>query len=444
MSNCKHFAICGLTDEADPEAGLCILHSQKPDKAQEAFRKALDSHRAKSVDYRLVLFPTTIFFGNTVFEKRCNFSGAVFSEIADFASATFSGGADFNGTSFKEGAVFHNAVFDGDVHFTMSMFTERASFFDVSFHGEAQFYSVTFTKEVSFAGASFKKSGSFAGSTFHMGGDFTGARFEQGDATFTGSSFLGRTRFSSPPDESVGLLFAKDVEVAFRRVRVDPPDALEFIGVDLSKCSFWETDLRGMRFLGVQWVRMPWTRLSKGWRNGIYDEVLLRAQEIKPYAKVETLYRQLKKNYEEQRDYERAGDFHYGEKEMRLRNPKTSPGLRLFLWLYKCASGYGERWLPPIVWSLCLLLLGSAGYLYCGLRVAGRLLPFEWDMWNAVVDGVPMWVRSLLFSLRTMTLLKPDDMVPLGWGSVVQTVQNLLGPILLGLAALAIRQRLRR
>jgi hypothetical protein len=54
------------------------------------------------------------------------------------------------------------------------------------------------------------------------------------------------------------------------------------------------------------------------------------------------------------------------------------------------------------------------------------------------------WARSVLFSFRVMTLLKPDEYVPTGYGLVVNTIEILMGPLFLGLFALAVRQRLKR
>ena len=42
-----------------------------------------------------------------------------------------------------------------------------------------------------------------------------------------------------------------------------------------------------------------------------------------------------------------------------------------------------------------------------------------------------------------MTLLKPDELEPMGFAKVIQTLQTLLGPLFLGLFALAVRQRLK-
>ena len=37
MPECRHHKICGLTDEGDPAAGLCILHSLQVDKDPAVF-----------------------------------------------------------------------------------------------------------------------------------------------------------------------------------------------------------------------------------------------------------------------------------------------------------------------------------------------------------------------------------------------------------------------
>ena len=108
-------------------------------------------------------------------------------------------------------------------------------------------------------------------------------------------------------------------------------------------------------------------------RTVFYDELVLRENRKNPdplllnlpsyIAKrcesVERLYRQLKGNYEEKKDYKRIGDFHYGEMEIHRMG---SPWRRRFpfSWynLYWALNGYGEHPLRALnlVWrfSLCL------------------------------------------------------------------------------------------
>jgi hypothetical protein len=142
-------------------------------------------------------------------------------------------------------------------------------------------------------------------------------------------------------------------------------DALRFIEADLSRCRFLGTDVRKVGFIGVLWVQI-------GSRDGICDEIEPSGPgKEHPLALTEELYRQLKQNYEERRDYERAGHFHVGEKEMRLRNPATRLDLRILLALYKGISGYGENYRRPLFWLLVLLLLTSATALVHGLSIKG-------------------------------------------------------------------------
>ena len=54
------------------------------------------------------------------------------------------------------------------------------------------------------------------------------------------------------------------------------------------------------------------------------------------------------------------------------------------------------------------------------------------------------WLQAAHYSFRVMAFLRPDDFTPIGYGKVVHTVQSLLGPLLFGLFALAVRQRLKR
>ena len=66
MPECRHHAICGLTDEADPGAGLCILHSHQADKDPDAFTTALRKHRETLGNrFTSMVFPKADFTGES-------------------------------------------------------------------------------------------------------------------------------------------------------------------------------------------------------------------------------------------------------------------------------------------------------------------------------------------------------------------------------------------
>jgi len=516
VPNCKHFDVCGLTDEADPEAGLCILHSTKREKSSDAFADALLAHRKMSQDFRAFVFPLSTDFSGANFAEEPSFAGATFVRGASFAGATFARGASFagatffvwahfQGATFGGGAKFSNAKFISEAGFSGAQFTEEASFHGATFEekanfsdatfakrasftmatfaeaahfsnaifaqgagfisatfakkarfsgaqfsDETNFYAATFTEKAHFSDATFVRGANLSGATFHGGVDFDGVAFQGGKVDFSNCALFGKTRFAPRRVRRDKLPVFGEAEVDFRAVRIEPPDAVAFVETNLGRCRFLDTDLRSVRLTGVTWAQMPWGVWSQvGARDAVYDEKKPEQYVPMPMAKIEDLYRQLKKNYEDQRDFDRAGDFHYGEKEMRRRNPGTPHGLQLLLTLYRWVSGYGELWLRPLTLFLVLLLAGAVGYLSCGVWVkdlvgdGGHLLGTR-GPGAAPVDGLAALGQSVLFSLRVMTLLRPDDMVPVGWSRLIQTAQSLLGPLLMGLAGLAIRQRLRR
>lgn len=225
---------------------------------------------------------------------------------------------------------------------------------------------------------------------------------------------------------------------------LEPRDVLIFRDADLGKVSFMATDLREAEMTNVDWHEIVWPkkmpktlRWLRSKRFGVYDEDSLLKSGTDFFPHVERLYRELKQNYEDRKDYERAGDFHYGEKEMRRRNPKTSWGLWFWLTVYRLIGGYGERWVRSLVFAAILWIICTVTYLLSGLSNKDEgyrlVLTNGWD-----------FLQSAHYSLRVMTLLKPEDLVPVGFGKVINTVQILLGPVLIGFFALALRQRLKR
>lgn len=283
------------------------------------------------------------------------------------------------------------------------------------FQGNAHFSGVKFNGDVSFEEAKFRG-----------GADFGGAKFG-GSVDFRAAQFSSRTLFDY-------AFWDDDIKVIFTDVIVEPLDVITFRNTDLRTCRFLGTDLRKIEFTKVMWPR-------KGGRFRVYDEdVELKEGESREWTHIEKLYRDLKQNYEDRRDYERASDFHYSEKEMRRKNKKGAHlGLRFLLTLYWLVSGYGERWIRPLIWAAGLLVVCAVLYLFlpAGLHPKNGGAALVWtSLWD--------WLRSAFYSFRVMTLLRPDDFAPIGYAKLVHAFESLAGPLIIGLFGLAVRQRLRR
>ena len=221
-------------------------------------------------------------------------------------------------------------------------------------------------------------------------------------------------------------------EANFERV-VIVNESLVFIRANLSRCRLLGSDVRRARFIGVCWPPM-------GSRYCVYDEIIpLNKGERRDWEQLEELYRQLKQNYEERHDYERAGHFHIGEKEMRLRNPDTRLDLRFLLALYKVISGYGENYFRPLMWLFLVMLLTAATGLVHGLEIAADKHGIRLSV-NSPTD----WGWAILYAVQTIFHVPVTEFTPKGFARVIHTFSSIFGPVLLGLFGLALRQRLKR
>ena len=379
-------------------------------------------------------------FSEAAFLKESDFSDVVFVGSADFYQAKFNDYANFFGTKFIKDAVFDKTTFMKVARFECAKLNDRALFRETQFTERANFGFSEMAGQTDYSFANFKRDADFNRAIFHSLTRFKGTIFTS-KANFSEAIFYGRTIFASYKKDAASPQIFHDACVDFKGVIIQPPDILSFVDADLRKCSFIGTDVRKVEFTGSDWPLITWPEkiakdcgCLKSKRIGVYDEESLKA---KPYLvpHIERLYRELKQNYEDRRDFDRAGDFHYGEKQMRSKNPLTPLNRRVPLWLYWLVSGYGERCFRPLLGVVALMMICAVMYCYLGLQLN---------------DSGPRkrcsdFYECTNYSFRVMSHLKTDYWRPPKGGAMyVNTVQSILGPILIGLFALALRQRLKR
>jgi len=427
------------------------IFAKKASFCEAAFNEGTDFSYAK--------FTNEADFTKTLFANETDFIQAAFNEGTDFSYAKFTKDVSFSGATFTKKAQFNWATFTKDVDFGVAKFTETAYFVEATFTGEGNFFETLFIGVATFAGAKFTnravfygaifdKEASFGDAMFMRGASFEGTIFRR-KAHFSNSHLFGRTLFIGSKDargKTYNFIFS-NCTVFLKNLNINPTNVIIFRDADLSQCLFQGTRVDKIEFTGVKWTKLS-GKLGYS-RTGVYDEkVLLDSIKNKKKTKnkdkddfgwehVERVYRDLKTNHKESGDHERAGDFHYGEKEMRRRNPRAPLMHRFFLNLYRILSGYGERYLRPLGWVFGLLIVCTIGYMFLGI---------------APKDGAPFgiantecWFKVGLYSLQVMTLQRPTELQPIGvWSTAIKTFQSIVGPIILGLFALALRQRLKR
>jgi hypothetical protein len=216
----------------------------------------------------------------------------------------------------------------------------------------------------------------------------------RGRAIFEGALFRGLSDFSNTeffgPVEFLSTKFRNDSGgvndkpgPVFSRSKFFKPEEVVFYRTYLGQALFHFCDVTRINFSDVTLRK----RSRSGKRMAFEEEVSfghLRAEALKPAegsrdernrVLIAELYQQLKKNYDDRRDYWTAGDFHYGEMEMKRLSSRSEnlllrwlkAHLGLVAW-YKYASEYGESYVRP-AWILGLVLL-AFGLLYpvAGLR----------------------------------------------------------------------------
>jgi uncharacterized protein YjbI with pentapeptide repeats len=174
---------------------------------------------------------------------------------------------------------------------------------------------------------------------------------------------------------------------------------------------------------------------------------LVRREEISQRREcareIANLYRALRKGYEDNRNEPGAADFYYGEMELR-RKATPSSVERAILFLYWLVSGYGLRAWRALAAVLAILvpvalLLGGVGFAAPSPATAA----------NGVAATGPApdtsFVGAVIYGLRTAIGLPHDPQPPLTrWGDLLQIALRITVPVLLGLAVLSIRGRVKR
>lgn len=368
---------------------------------------------------------------NQILEKSLKhllFRKSVFYDIVEFTNIKVNHFQIVDKTIFMESASFNNLEIDHGF-LGKSEFKNILKIFKTTFSEAIEFYALTLENEFSFNSCRFK------GTTLFLELKGNCSKYD-----FSRSYFSGKTLFAGSEENK--LFFGKSV--LFLSTTLNPSNVVSFRNVDLSKCQFLDTDLRGIEFTDVIWPKL-------NNRSVVFDEFDLQKNKLNknynyPWEKIERLYRELKHNYEDRKDYARSGDFNFAEKEIRLNNPKTSKSEKFLIFLYKLFSGYGEEVLKPFFWLISIFIFSTFFYLVFGMSYIDSAKKVHTiDLDNLVQNfNLKNLMGVCLYSLRTMFFLLPPNLEIIGDSYFVNTIERLLSPLFLTLFALAIRQKLKR
>ncbi|MFI6937580.1 pentapeptide repeat-containing protein [Streptomyces sp. NPDC050287] len=481
---------------------------------------------ADTAEFREAQFAGPAEFGWTQFAslarfREARFSGSAefvdahFDYIADFEIAQFSRTAQFDGARFADSAYFNWAQFSGPARFREAQIAGHARFREAQFTGVSVLGPLVCAEEVVLSGAVFALPVTVEITAQRMVCQRTRwestatlrvryAAVDLGHAVLTAPAavIFHPTPFTHDGSAvSESLLGGPSIPDRVSIVSVQGVDAAHLVltGTDLTDCLFsgafhldqirlegritfadaptgWHH--RGIR--PVRWTRRRvlaeehhWRAQTAGqpvppagaapdprlWRPGPHHTDPARTPDPEDVA---TLYRQLRKAFEDGKNEPGAADFYYGECEMRRHDTTgTTTGERRLLWGYWLLSGYGLRASRAFTWLLAamtltvLLLMGvglpthdpdptTAGTLN-GSRISlntstpDPALHGGWSKrmtWARAEKATRVAINSVVFRSSGQNLTTV--------GAYIEMTSRLLEPTLLALGVLAIRGRIKR
>lgn len=385
----------------------------------------LDGETLAEVSCRDTVFEGPVSLRNARLNNGLTMTGATFKAEVDFTGCTSLGDLDLSECVFKQ-ATSLGDLFIADHH--------RLNLDRVIARGPL---AVNVNTRNVGAGGEMVGGGMLAVSCYR-------ADFTQGLHLWANHAFvlLERARFGGP-----STVWAPGGYTDLMSLWGTDCTNLTVSGLDLSHCQFvgainldklvidmWPTALVDPIGFGLTARRYLYDEIiwRRGHENVLEDRPLFPRMWL-PYQlsdwgpsahEVASAYRALRKGREEAKDEPGAGNFYYGEMEMR-RHSTNIRSERWLLWLYWAVSGYGLRASRALA-LLLAVLLGGAGLL------AGFGFPESRS-----------YGSSLLYAVETTVGIARDTPTTTA-GDVLRIVFRILLPLLAGLVLLAIRGRVKR
>ncbi|MET9427947.1 MULTISPECIES: pentapeptide repeat-containing protein [unclassified Streptomyces] len=487
-----------------PGHEVCLAHLD--DTGRDAYLERLEP--GADIDHRGTPFtqsllekllkalrdPTT---GNPRFGSA-KFSGAQFCE-ADFSGAQFSGNAKFSGAQFSGDAKFNKAQFSRNAWFGGAQFSGDASFHRAQFPKVPWFGPVVCAKTVVLSEAVFEEPVTLEiaarnvhfertrwGATATVRLRYATANLDHAVLTFPVMVTYHPALFLTDKGKAVGRLRGVANRVRVESVRGVDAAHLVLADVDLTDCLFTgafhldQLRLEGRCTFasvpsGLHWRRWYPVRFTP--RRTLAEEHHWRANQAAAVpgwkaapepagpAQLAPAYRALRKAFEDGKNEPGAADFYYGEMEMR-RHDRTGTikrAERALLYSYWMLSGYGLRASRALCWLAAAMLVTIVLLMAFGLpkaspeqQATGTVPPAggkvtlkidKTGLENPTLDGdwrtLKRFEKALNVTVNSVVFRSSGQDLTTA-GTYIEMASRVTEPILLGLAVLAVRSRVKR
>lgn len=382
----------------------------------------------ESVDFSNAIFSSNVIFRTVTFEKPVNFDHCRFESVVDFQHVECKDQTSFYRADFS-GRTILRAYFFRPCSFNEAIFRDS-----VSFHGwRAVTLSSNLVVKVNVGTPRLltSKKPTIRQRITELLSEFRSWLFFKCNSIkgwfirivqkIQGWFFTIKRRFATE-DQNITIFRIFDLGGSFEGVVFLKPDQTLFSLANLSRVHFRGTNLRGVRFLDVNWWQ------PELGRNGLYDEVFIRLSEDGPFRygnlpALEETCRNARVALEENRSFNAASDFYIGEMETaRARLPFLRRHIFSVLAWYRFVSNYGTS----VGTAIRILIYLFFFHLALSVRFSSTGIDFQ----N---------VDLALKTFKVLTLQKIIENP--NWIDAVFTV---LAPIQITMLVMAFRSRIKR
>jgi len=214
-------------------------------------------------------------------------------------------------------------------------------------------------------------------------------------------------------------------------------------GANLHCCDLRGCNLLGVQLNGARLDNVIWDRRLPQERQG---RVLQRNGDIaaahRYYQEAEETYRNLRLHLEKAGLFEQAGVFFHREMVMRRWQLPRYSGRRLLSWLVDLFSGYGEKPLNVVLFSIMLICACGLLYFIVGVHHGDLALGLALERgWLANLDDL---IDCLYFSVVTFTTLGYGDITPHGLARPIAAFEAFAGSFTMALFVVVFVKKMTR
>ncbi len=231
----------------------------------------------------------------------------------------------------------------------------------------------------------------------------------------------------------------------------------KFINSELSNCSFLSSNINEAIFGNCRFnfTNLIDERIYFSHRNVNYNKysnlINKSWDELTDYEIINIIevYRSFEIKFDNQKDYENAGEFHKKRFELERKNSQNHWLKYFLLCVYKWSSNYGENYTRALEWFIGFFVFFTFLYLFSGLSFTdhnGTVAIFylktinQFNFWNDL--GL-----SAIYSLNNVIPFKKDltyITAANGWTTFFTIIESFILTILASLFVIGLRRKFKR